>query len=78
MELSIFNLLFFIIISIFIISVYHYFSETIKNNFKENRINNNEKYNEIIEELKNIEKTKINYESMENDLTQYAMDEINK
>ena len=71
------NIFLFIILSIIIIFMYHYFSESIKNNFNEIKTNNNDKYKEIIEELKNIENTQPNYESMEDELTKYAMEEIN-
>ena len=71
------NIFLFIILSIIIIFMYHYFSESIKNNFKKIKTNNNDKYKEIIEELKNIENTQPNYESMEDELTKYAMEEIN-
>tara|TARA_Y100000816_G_C26023390_1_gene535455 strand:- start:777 stop:1010 length:234 start_codon:yes stop_codon:yes gene_type:complete len=71
------NILLFMILSIIIIFLYHFFSESIKNNFKETKTIDNEKYKEIIEELKSIETTQINYDSMEDELTKYAMEEIN-
>tara|TARA_X000000950_G_scaffold68766_1_gene85102 strand:+ start:13816 stop:14049 length:234 start_codon:yes stop_codon:yes gene_type:complete len=71
------NTFLFIILSVIIIFIYHYFSESIKNNFKETKTIHNDKYKEIIEELKTIEETQINYESMEDELTKYAMEEIN-